>query len=280
MNQHHSNIFKCKTPNAFQIKVLIDLLSVSLQKASFEVTDEGIKMSYIVSNHSKIFDVFLDAKYFDIYKFKAENNIDLGLTLSDFNRLLKSIKKKDILELFVHDENSQRLGICTIPSTLDKSRVTTTEMTVQKIQNLEIELPEGYQRFITVPASDFQQMCKDLKNIGNNTITVISSGFSIAFSCKADSIMSRTVQFGDPNESDEEDEVYEQTFQTEQFTNIQKIAGLCDKLQIYRKMGLPLLIKANIGPTSHVSIYINSNEMSDFYDDETTDEEDSDDDSE
>ena len=146
---------------------------------------------------------------------------------------------------------------------MENARVTTTEITIQNIPHLDIEIPDGYDKHIVVPASQFQNMCKDLRNVGSNLITVTSKGFSISFSCDADSVMKRTVEFGDPNESDDEDdeETYRQTFPTEQFTSIQKISGLASKLQIYRKMGLPLLIRANIGVKSYLSIYMYSNEL-------------------
>lgn len=258
-----SNIFKCKTPNAFQFKILIELLSVSLSKVSFRIKDDGIDMMSIDNNHNKIFNVHLDKYYFDIYKFNSDETIDIGVTLSNLHKMLKSIKKKDILELFVNTENTRKLGIRTIPSMIKNLRTTTTELIIQNIQTINIDMPKAYDKHIVVLSNQFQSMCKDLRNVGGTNIKVVSSGFTISFSCDADSVMTRTVEFGDPNESDsEDDKPYTQTFPIEQFTSIQKISGLSDKLYIYPKEGLPLYIKASMGiGNTSLDIYMYSNEL-------------------
>lgn len=266
MSQH---IFRCRTSEAFKKKILIDILSSSLRTAFFKIGGNGIDLKAIDDNHSKAFVIHEDVENFSIYKFRGDtdgntdSDLDIGITLSHFHKILKSIKKKDILELFISRESPCDLGIKTIPSMSDNSRTTTSYITIQKFPNLDIDLPSNYKKHLIIQSTEFQKMCKELRNIGSNIVKVYSKGFFISFSCDADNVLKRQVDFGDPDESDDDDSTngYNQTFTIDDFLSIQKIAGICDDIQIFPMMGQPLLFKANIGIKSYISIYIWSTEL-------------------
>lgn len=267
MSQH---TFRCRTVEAFKKKILIDILTSSLRTAYFKVSRNGIDMRAIDDNHNKAFVIHEDVENFTIYKFRPdieenydnECELDIGVTLSHFHKILKSIKKKDILELFIKKDSPCDLGIKTIPNMSDNLRTTTSYITIQNFPNLDIELPTGYKKHLLIQSTEFQKMCKEIRNIGSNTVKVMSKAFFISFSCDADNVLKREVEFGDKDESDDEDtEIYSQTFSIEDFLSIQKIAGICDDIQIFPMTGLPLLFKANIGIKSYISIYIWSNEL-------------------
>jgi proliferating cell nuclear antigen PCNA len=260
--------FNCKTSEAYYIKVLAELLTNNLKTGCFEVDTNGIFLRMFDHHRKTLVDLSLDAENFTIFRFKNESKFSLGLNLNHFHKMLKSIKKKDSLELFIEPNNSNELGIKTIPK--ENTRVTTSGIKIQSIQNLEIDVPSGYRKPVIVPSTEFQKMCKDLNSIGSTNITVIAKNFHIEFIADADGILKRKVSFGENQEnydyeSDEDNiEEYKATFATDQLIRITKLAGLGTNMQIFSgTKNLPLLFKSSVGSLGKISIYVKSKELVD-----------------
>jgi hypothetical protein len=177
--------------------------------------------------------------------------------------MLKSIKKKDSMQLFINDDHPNDLGIKVIPK--ENNRITTSFVKIQEKQNISIEVPTGYGKPVIVPSTEYQKMCKDMAHIGN-VIHVTSKNFHIKFICNAGGVMKRHVEFGEMGDSDEEEEdekvvEYNDDFDTEQLSRITKIAGLASNIQIYPKSKKPLLFKSSVGSLGTISIYIKSKDQ-------------------
>jgi proliferating cell nuclear antigen len=258
--------FKCKTGEAYYIKVLAELLTNNLKTGCFEVCNEGIKLRMFDHHRKTLVDLELLSENYCYYKFKSTDKFLLGLNLNHFHKMLKSVKKKDSLQLFINNENPNELGIKTIPK--ENTRITTSGIKIQTIQNLDIDCPEGYGKPVIVPSAEFQKMCKDLTSIGSTNIKVIAKNFHIEFIADADGILKRKVVFGEKEESDDEDsenedsKEYKATFSTDQLSRITKISGLSTTMQIFPAISnLPLLFKSNIGSLGKIAIYIKSKEL-------------------
>lgn len=259
--------FKCKTGEAYQIKILAELLTSNLKNGCFDVNEEGITLRMFDQPRQTLVDLNLLADNFSMYKFKNENKISLGLNLNHFHKMLKSIKKKDSLQLFIHSENPNELGIKNIPK--ENTRVTTSGIKIQNIQNVDIDIPVGYGKPVIVPATDFQKMCKELSSIGSTNIRVEARDFHIDFIADADDILKRRVRLGESDNSDDDSDdelksstVYESTFTTDQFTRINKISGLSTAIQIFPGTSeLPLMFRSCIGSLGKISVYIKSKEL-------------------
>jgi proliferating cell nuclear antigen PCNA len=253
---------------AYQIKILAELLTNNLKHGCFDLTDDGITLRMFDQPRRTLVDMNLQAENFSLYKFKSDDRFCLGLNLNHFHKMLKSIKKKDSLQLFINSETPNELGIKTIPK--ENTRITTSGIKIQNIQNVEADVPLGYGKPVIVPSPDFQKMCKELSSIGSTNIRVKARGFHIDFIADADGILKRKVRLGETDDSDEENEVeqvstfYEATFTTDQFTRINKIAGLSSTMQIFSGSNdLPLLFRSSVGSLGKISVYIKSKELLD-----------------
>ena len=206
-----------------------------------------------------LIDLDLKAENFTIYKFNSKK-MHLGINLNHLHKLMRSIKKKDSLELFIDDKNPNDLAIKVIPK--ENNRISTSYLKIQTVQNLDIDIPTGYVKPVIVSSSEFQKMSKDMSNIGT-TMKVTAKNFQIVFHCNAGGILKRTVQFGE--EEKDEDSIeggsteYSQDFLTEQLCRITKLSGLSNNMQIYP--GKPLLFRSNVGSLGKISIYIKSKEQ-------------------
>ena len=260
-----NNLFKCKTGEAYHIKVLAELLTNNLKHGCFNVNEEGISLRMSDQPRKTLVDLDLQSENFSRYKFKNDTGLCLGLNLNHFHKMLKSIKKKDSLELFIPTDSPNELGIKTIPK--ENTRMTTSGIKIQKIQNLESDIPIGYGKPVVIPSPDFQKMCKELSSIGSTDIRIEACECYIDFIADADDILKRRVRLGenddfDDSDDDEEKTKYSSLFSTDQFTRITKIAGLSSTMQIFPgKDNLPLMFRSSVGSLGKISVYIKSKEL-------------------
>lgn len=256
-------IFKAKTHNAYIIKILAELLQNNIKTACFEIDVNGISLCMMDHHRTILIELYLESENFTLYKFKSKDKLFLGVNLNHFHKMLKSIKKKDSMQLFINDDAPNDLGIKVIPK--ENNRITTSFIKIQGIQTLDIDVPTGYGKPIIVPSSEYQKMCKDMAHIGN-MINIVAKNFHIKFICNAGGVMKRHVDFGETCDSDDEDEEktaveYNQEFDTEQLARITKMAGLGGNIQIYPMKGLPLLFRSSVGSLGKISIYIKSKDL-------------------
>lgn len=255
-------IFRAKTPEGYVIKIIAELLQNNIKTAYFKINETGIYLCMTDSNRTILIDLKLHAHNIEVYKFKPTKDMFIGINLSHFHKMLRSIKKCDSIELFINDNAPNDLGIKVIPK--QNNRVTTSFIKIQDIQNLSIDIDGEYDRPIIVPSGEFQKMCKGMSHIGN-TVNISARAFQISFVCDAGSVMKRVTEFGelDNNDSDSDEEdskevYYEDEFTTEQLMKITKLSGLGKNIKIYPKAGLPLLFTSSVGTLGEISIYIKS----------------------
>ena len=256
-------IFTAKTPEAYHNKIIAEILSSNIKTGCFQVDSTGIKLRQIDNNRRVLVDINLRSENFQIYKFKGEKMF-LGINMSHFHKMLKTIKKKDSLQLTIDSDSPNDLEIKVIPK--ENNRTTISYVKIQNIQNIDIDIPENKGNPVLVSSSDFQKMLKDMSGIGT-TINVKARNFHISFDCDGKGVMRRTDEFGehqdasDESGSDDSEEAsgYNQNFVTEQLVRISKISGLSSQLKIYP--GTPLLFRSNVGQLGEISIYIKSKEQ-------------------
>lgn len=251
MSENPSYLFYCKTTEGYIIKILSELLQNNIKNGCFIVNEKGLFFRMTDSNRRILIDLELSADKFNNFKYNSKNKqISVGLNLSHFYKMLKNIKKKDNLVLFIEDEKEE-LGIRVIPK--EKNRVTTSFVKVQNLQSLDIDLPSQYEKPVNIPSNEYIKMIKDLNNMGGNHITISSGVGYLKFNCDTSGIYSREIVFGESD--DKMDITCIQEFDTEQLHRISKISGLSTMIQLYQKNGLPLLFSSNIGNLGKIYIY-------------------------
>lgn len=259
------NAFKAETGDAYHVKVLAEILANNLKTGYFLISQNGITLRMMDEPRTTLINLGLDAENFTSYKFKPKkNSIHAGLNMNHLHKMLKTIKKKDTIQLIIDQKDMNELIIRTIPKETG-ARITCSYIKIQETQNLEIDLPEGHNKPIIVLSSEFQKMCKDTLNM-STTVIVEAKNSHIKFTCDAEGVMKRTVEFGDiesdDDDEDDEDETeyYRQEFSSEHLSRITKIAGLSSTIQIFPSKS-DLLFKSNVGDLGKIAIYIKSKEQ-------------------
>jgi proliferating cell nuclear antigen len=176
--------------------------------------------------------------------------------------MLKPIKKKDSIELSKENETSENLCIKIIPK--EGGKVTTSFIKIQDIQNIDLDLPDGYENYVSIPSSDYQKMCKDMESISQN-ISLRATKNTIRFTADMSCVYSRSIIFGEGEDSDESKITYDQHFESDQLNNLGRISGLGittgNNIQIFCKRNLPILFRTNVGTLGKINIYIKSKEQ-------------------
>jgi proliferating cell nuclear antigen PCNA len=251
-------LFSARTPDAYRIKILVDLLSNIIKVAHLVIDENGISMRMMDSQRTILIDLGLSANNFHGYKCVSGKQY-IGLSLNSFGKMLRSVKKKDAILLFIDDEVTPlRFGV-RVSSSKDNTRVTTSYITIQMVQEIDIELPPINNKPIVIMSSDFSKMVKDMNIIGN-VVNITSTNEQIKFSSNNGGILERDIVFGEAGPATGEEAVVEHfndDFSTEQLSKISKISGLNSELKIFP--GKPLImISSAIGNLGEIKLYIKS----------------------
>lgn len=256
-----SFIFRCKTNDAYMIKILMEILHNNIKTGCFEISSDKIHFCMTDASRRTLLHFELYAKDFNIFQLNSDTPLKVGLNINHFYRMLKSIKKKDSMVLFIREDRPHELGIQIMPK--EHTRLTISYIRVQNIQNLEILLPGPYVHSVLISSSEFSKMCKDMLSI-SNTLHVVSNVFHVRFVSHLGSVYSREVILGETELENDSDHtsllptIFEDDFETEQLSRIVKMSGLSPTINIYSAKGLPILIRSRIGNLGFLSIYMKS----------------------
>lgn len=237
------------------MKLLSELLSNNIKTSCFVISDTGITLRMMDNNRRLLIDLDLLSDGFSHYTLNSAP-MHIGINSGHFFRILKSVRKKDLLELFIDSETSSELCIKVTPK--ENNRTTVSSVKIQNIQNLNIALPESTTKPILVPSTELQKMLKDFGSIGSS-LEISSNGSKIKYSCNAGDILKRAVEFGEVfADEGAQAHSYAQEFNTEQLCRISKLSGLSNTIRIY--CDKPMRYSTNTGTIGKISIYVKSKE--------------------
>ena len=265
-----SYIFHVKTKEGFMLKLISEYLSNTIKYPAFRIDNTGIYLRSVDSENVILIDLKLPSTSFP--KYKCTKPIVFGVNSTHFYRLLKNIKKKDSVSLFIREDKELELGI-TVEQNDENNDKVTTFINISYVQSEDIDLPEGYENPVIVTAKNFQKL-KTLHSIGS-TIRITIVGNCIRFFVNGKGLFTREVVMGE-NDDDEDDNDnkkvgYQQTFITHLITQLTKCAGQRSNgtIQVLFHEQLPLQLKLKTGDLGELSVYIKSKELIDMENEST-----------
>lgn len=256
--------FIAEAVKGYIIKVIIDVLNGFLQRSVLRLTPDGIFLRATDRNHVICFKIDLLREKF--LRYECKTPIDISLNFKHLQTLMKNVKKKDTIVLFIDDKNPGKLGISI---TQDKAKKNETNYIVFQeetdVEEMEAPGAENYYHPVVIESVDFQKV-KKLSTINNRELQLqIQRSNFIRFSADA-VVRSSEVSFGELT-TDEEVEgsddaeypnLYEANFSSQTFSSLIKLPGLCTQMQFYSPNihGMPLKIKVSAGLLGEIEIYI------------------------
>jgi hypothetical protein len=261
-------LFKAKTKEAFVIKVIGELLSNHIMYAPFQINKNGIFLTQTDTNKQQLFHLALNKENFSNYKLQKDS-INFIVNASHFYKMLKTIKKKDTITIFITQEDPNCLGI-SVEQSGESNRITTYLRITYSLPE-DITHPAGYGQPIITTSKEFQAL-KTLYNV-SRTILLSAKNGSIRFDCDNNELYKRKVVLGNDNDDDdrntndedeeqEDEQPYIQTFKNQYITGLTKCAGQSGNIQIFLPDdSRPLKIKMKAGNLGDLIIFIKSDEM-------------------
>ena len=96
-----SYLFQAKTNEGYVFKILTEILLLNLKSCCFTLTEEGVYLNQMDTQNRILFNLKFISNNFQLYKFNYNEVKNIGLNLNYFHKMLKTIKKKDKLELII-----------------------------------------------------------------------------------------------------------------------------------------------------------------------------------
>ena len=255
--------FHIKTQEGYVIKVLSELLHNNIKVGCFEITKAGMFFRMTDTHNRLCIDIALYAENFEVFKVTLppqESKILIGINLTHLRKMLRPVKKKETIEFIKVAPEDDDLCI-RISSKEMNGETTTSNIKIQEMQIIDMDIPTGYDEYISIPTSKYQKMCKDMETI-SQSIKIESNKEMIRFTSIMEGVYSRSILFGVQNDSPV---IYDQHFESEQLNNLGRISGLgattTSIIQVFTKPHLPILLRTNIGTLGKIGIYIKSKEQ-------------------
>jgi hypothetical protein len=283
-----SKIFYADISKGFIIKVLVDaLVAGSLQRGCFRLDQDGIKLRQSDQGSTILYDVDLMRKNMKNYVCTKPQTISVNL--KHMQGLLKNVKKKDSLTMYIESAAPGTLIIC-IKQERENNRVENNKIAYQEERSYALtDLPDGgYAYPMVITSTDFQKI-KRLTSIAKTITITMQSNRYLSFNSDAGIVFDSELAFGEKVEpestqdgaeessdseisnynedeiqwltdgEDSDDEVQENlnTFTSNYYSSILnklvKLPGLCSQMQIYAPQvpRYPLMIEASAGQSGY-----------------------------
>lgn len=261
-----------ETSEAYTFKVLTELLQNCVIETCFVFDKKGITLTGVdtkVANGTKLVHLQLYRENFTAYVV-PEEGIQIGLNVMYLFRMLRTVKKKDRLTLFIKKSDPLSLGI-QIPGTFEQQFSLESSLKIASFRPLDIEFPQGYDEPICTNSKEFSKL-KCLSRV-SKLVKITFSKQTVEFFCDKENIYSKKIIFGDSAAASETDEIdtFSQHYETDQILQLVKVAQLSQIVRIYHNHILPLKIELNVGVLGVISIYIKSKENIEEEEKETDD---------
>ena len=260
-------IFMADTKEAHVLKSIAELLyNANCKLAPFRIDADGISLCKDDVNHHQLISLKLERNNFPQYI--CTRPLCFFVNCELFYKMLKTIKKKDRIVMYIKDDDSFRWTFCV--KTADENQHTNTFIRITYTQPHVLNEPVDYGAPTIVGSKEFQKM-KNLHNIDKfMEVTSPHPGY-IRFYCEGKNVYEREVVLGNENThnndaSMQDVEEYRQTFHTNYITNSIKCSN-CNPnsyVHIFVKRDLPLKIKMKAGNLGELCLYVKSKQRIDL----------------
>lgn len=161
-------MFTAKTELGFVLKVLFEIIQQNVKEVILSITSSGIEIMAMDEEKNVMINTTLIPDKFIIYKLSNEH-INISVDTAHLHRMLKPLKKKDILKLFIDDSVDgcdTKLKISTRAK--EGGRTKTSFVPIKYVEPTTIGkiFPDGHGTVIF--SEQFHKICKDLNNNTTN----------------------------------------------------------------------------------------------------------------
>ena len=248
-------LLEVKTVQSSAFRILIEALKEILTDSNIEFDENGMKIVAMDASHTVLVHLRLDGINFEQYYCKSK--LVLGINMMNFFKLIKTMNNNDTLTLFLEKENINELGIRIENG--DKNTITNYKLNLMDLNEETISVPPAsFTSVITMPANDFQKICRDMNNLADS-IEIKSIENQLLFSCKGDFASQETIM-GETNsgmnfiKKQQSNDIVQGVFALKHLVLFTKCTNLCNSIEIYLKNDYPLIIKYSVASLGEIKL--------------------------
>ncbi len=262
----NKRILYLKTGYVIPLKTLTEVLSNVLTETTWIFTAPdpkdpdkfaGLEIATADTSRTIFIRVQLDAKEFDPY-FCKYDKLELGVSLINLYKLLKSVDKDDTMSMYVEENDRQNL-IIEIENQEKKSKtfykLKLMDLDQQPKKTAKIE----YDIKITMPSTEFHKLCREMNNIAEY-VDIQCTSKNIIFTCKGDCAERSTIFKSEEgglnisNENKKNHNIIQGIYELKNIVLFTKCANLCNDIEIYMKNDFALTIIYTIATLGTIKI--------------------------
>ncbi|GAA5941993.1 uncharacterized protein JCM15063_004265 [Sporobolomyces koalae] len=199
-------MLEAKLDQAELLKKILDAVKELVTDANFDCTDEGIKLQAMDNSHVALVSLYLAKSGFQDYR--CDRDMSLGMSLVSLQKIIKCAANNDMVTLRA-DESVDVLAL--LFEAKKQDRIGEYEMKLMDIDAEHLGIPDTvYDAEISLPATEFQRIIRDLKELGESVKIEVSKD-GVRFSADGDIgtasvTLKPSEEKGRQEESDDEDE--------------------------------------------------------------------------
>lgn len=258
-------LFDIKTTNAYVFKNLIEALKDILTESTIMIRKDGMYIVDVDTSLTLLVKLELDGSKFEEYTVNEE--IDIGIEVLTFYRILKHLTQNDSLSLSMDDSERSKL-IVRIDNT-KRQCVRTHRMTLSDLDyEQKNPKPIEYDTIITIPALEFQHICKNMKE-NSNKVVITKVANEIQFSSESsaiDSVITYPVcKFNEDNGKHQcyyldnnPDVIYRGIFSLDSLISFTKCTSLCNFVELYMKNDCPIDVKYSVASLGTIRLMLSN----------------------
>ena len=238
---------KLVTIQASAFKSTFEVLKDILNDVNIYFKPDGMYVVTLDTARTSLIDMFLSSDNFEEYHCDQEEII-AGINISNTFKLLKTITNNDVLKIEINSKEYMDIEI----TSETKKTSTKFQLKLLDINESRIEVP-GIQMttITTLPSADFQRLCRDMSNIGNE-IEISRSDKTIKFKCEGDFANQETII-----ECQDESPDITGLYSLKYLNIFTKATSMCASVQIIQEIGNRFLIlKYNVANLGELKFYL------------------------
>ncbi|KAH9823565.1 proliferating cell nuclear antigen, N-terminal domain-containing protein [Melampsora americana] len=174
-------MLEAKIAKAAVLKQVLDAIKELVTDVNFDCDEDGMKLQAMDNSHVALVALLLRTNGFS--QFRCDRNMSLGINVGSFQKVVKCAGNDDIVTLRAQDE-ADVLNV--VFETLNTDRVAEYDMKMMDIDIEHLSIPDtAYDAEITMPASEFNRIVRDLKELGES-VRIEATKEGVKFSSEGD----------------------------------------------------------------------------------------------
>jgi len=252
-------VFEAQLQQAALLRKVVDAMKDLCKDVNFDCSEKGLQVQSMDSSHVALVSLLLRESAFS--EFKCDRPSSLGMNVDSLGKILKMCGPNDALKIRWQNEADVISFQC---ESGEDDRISDFELKLMQIESEHMEIPEQqYKVVVKMPSSEFQKICRDLKEFGE-TMQIRASKEGITFSVAGDVGTGNVLL--KPRESEKAEDrvsltVHEPvtaTFALRYLVNFSKAAPLCGQVELGLGPDAPLLVKYDVeaADNGHMQFYL------------------------